>query len=59
MGTVLPFGVTWISNERKCSTNFLTYYEEAGKALADLIPPGSQRLLERQRQASGFYVVRG
>jgi hypothetical protein len=41
-GTVLPFGVNWISNPRKCSTNFLTYYEEAGKAFADLIPPGSQ-----------------
>jgi hypothetical protein len=42
IGTVLPFGITWISNERKCSTNFLTYYEEAGKALANLIPPESQ-----------------
>jgi hypothetical protein len=41
-GTVLPFSVNWISNTRKCSTNFLTYYEEAGKAFADLIPPGSQ-----------------
>jgi hypothetical protein len=42
IGTVLPFGVNWISNERKCSTHFLTYYEEAGRTLADLIPPGSQ-----------------
>jgi hypothetical protein len=42
VGTVLPFGVNWISNERKCSTHFLTYYEEAGRTLADLIPPGSQ-----------------
>jgi hypothetical protein len=42
IGTVLPFGVSWMSNERKCSTHFLEYYEEAGRALADLIPPGSQ-----------------
>jgi hypothetical protein len=41
-GTVLPFGVNWLSNRRTCSTNFLTYYEEAGKTLASLIPPGSQ-----------------
>jgi hypothetical protein len=41
-GTVLPFGVSWVSNERKCSTDFLTYYEEAGRAFAELFPPGSQ-----------------
>jgi hypothetical protein len=42
VGTMLPFGVHWASHERECSTRFLTYYEEAGRALADLIPPGSQ-----------------
>ena len=42
IGTILPFGFKWISNERECSTYFLTYYEEAGRALAGLIPPGSQ-----------------
>lgn len=42
VGTVVPFGVNWISNERECSTRFLTYYEEAARTLADLIPPGSQ-----------------
>ncbi len=42
VGTMLPFGVHWESHERECSTRFLTYYEEAGRALADLIPPGSQ-----------------
>jgi hypothetical protein len=41
-GTVIPFGVNWISNERQCSTDFLKYYEEAGQAFADLIPSGSQ-----------------
>ncbi|HJR79842.1 MAG TPA: hypothetical protein VJ821_07205 [Anaerolineales bacterium] len=42
IGTALPFGVNWISNERKCAARFLTYYEEAGRTLAGLIPPGSQ-----------------
>lgn len=42
LGTVFPFGVNWITKERKCSTRFLEYYEEAGRALAGLIPPGSQ-----------------
>ena len=42
VGTMLPFGFHWASHERECSTRFLTYYEEAGRALADLIPPGSQ-----------------
>jgi hypothetical protein len=41
-GTVLPFGIDWISNKQECSTHFLSYYEEAGKSLSKLIPPGSQ-----------------
>jgi hypothetical protein len=42
VGTVLPFGIRWISNERECSTHFLSYYEKAAKTLATLVPSGSQ-----------------
>jgi hypothetical protein len=42
VGSVLPFSVHWASRNRECATRFLTYYEEAGRTLADLIPPGSQ-----------------
>ena len=41
-GTVLPFGINWKQSERKCSTHFLTYYEEAGRSLSRLIPDGTR-----------------
>jgi hypothetical protein len=40
-GTVFPFGMNWTSNQPKCSTNYLVYYEKAGISLSKLVPPGS------------------
>ena len=42
VGTILPFGINWASTNRTCSTQFLSYYEEAAKTLATLVPPDSQ-----------------
>lgn len=41
VGTVLPATLKDSSGEKLCSTNFLSYYEEAGKTLSGLIPSGS------------------
>jgi hypothetical protein len=40
-GTVFPVTLEDRAGEAGCLTNFLTYYEEAGRSLDDLIPPGS------------------
>ncbi|HEX6035988.1 MAG TPA: hypothetical protein VFY83_16235, partial [Anaerolineales bacterium] len=41
VGTIFPAAVYGSSAEPGCMTDFLTYYEEAGRAFADLLPPGS------------------
>ena len=41
VGTVFPATLDGRSTEPGCTTNFLTYYEEAGKAFARVLPPGS------------------
>jgi hypothetical protein len=41
IGTVLPAALYGSSAEPGCMTDFLTYYEEAGRSFADLLPPGS------------------
>ncbi|HUE97721.1 MAG TPA: glycosyltransferase family 39 protein [Anaerolineales bacterium] len=41
-GTVFPPAVKAWSGQGACSTNFLSYYEEAGRSLAVLVPPGSR-----------------
>jgi hypothetical protein len=41
VGTILPVALKDMMVEKKCSTNFLSYYEQAGKTLSDLVPPGS------------------
>jgi hypothetical protein len=41
IGTLFPAVLSGGPGEEGCSTDFLTYYEEAGKAFADLLPPGS------------------
>lgn len=41
VATVFPALLQDRSGEDNCSTHFLTYYEEAGKSFADLLPPGS------------------
>ncbi len=42
LGTIFPFGViVQASGKGKCSTNYLSYYEQAGESLSQLIPPGS------------------
>jgi len=41
VGTVLPVALKDTTGTEKCSTNFLSYYEQAGKTLASLVPPGS------------------
>jgi hypothetical protein len=41
VGTVFPAILNDTADEEKCSTHFLSYYEEAGKTLSRLIPPGS------------------
>jgi len=40
-GTIVPATLDRPSAESGCMTDFLTYYEEAGRAFADLLPPGS------------------
>ncbi len=40
-GTVLPFALRAPSGEQACAYRFLAYYEEAGRSLANLVPPGS------------------
>jgi hypothetical protein len=40
-GTIFPAALESRAGEAGCENNFLTYYEEAGKSLADLIPAGS------------------
>jgi hypothetical protein len=41
VGTVFPALMKDTSGEERCSTHFLSYYEEAGRTLSRLIPPGS------------------
>ncbi len=41
VGVILPPAVNAGSYATPCSTNFLSYYEQAGQALADAIPPAS------------------
>jgi hypothetical protein len=41
VGTLFPVALNERPGEEKCLTNFLTYYEEAGKSFANLLPPGS------------------
>lgn len=41
VGTVSPLVLKDMAGEQKCSTHFLSYYEEAGRTLARMIPPGS------------------
>jgi len=41
VGVILPPAANAGTYATPCSTNFLTYYEQAGKALADVIPPDS------------------
>lgn len=41
VGVILPPVANAGTYATPCSTNFLTYYEQAGKALADAIPPDS------------------
>jgi hypothetical protein len=41
VGTVFPATLKEMAGEEKCSSHFLSYYEEAGRTLAKLIPPGS------------------
>ncbi|HJQ14699.1 MAG TPA: glycosyltransferase family 39 protein [Anaerolineales bacterium] len=41
VGTLFPVVRDKRPGEESCSTNFLTYYEEAGRSFADLLPPGS------------------
>jgi len=40
-GTVLPVALKDWAGEETCSTHFLSYYEEAGRMLATIVPPGS------------------
>lgn len=42
VGTVFPATLRNTAGEEKCSTHFLFSYEEAGRTLAKLIPPGSR-----------------
>lgn len=42
VGTVFPATMRNTAGEEKCSTHFLSSYEEAGRTLAKLIPPGSR-----------------
>jgi hypothetical protein len=41
VGVILPPAANAGSYSTPCSTNFLSYYEQAGNALADAIPPDS------------------
>ena len=41
VGTVFPAILEGRAGEQGCLNNFLTYYEEAGKTFADLLPPES------------------
>jgi hypothetical protein len=41
MGTVFPAILNETAGDEKCSTHFLSYYEEAGRTLSSLVPPGS------------------
>lgn len=41
VGTVFPATLSSSPGEAACRTKFLTYYEEAGRSFADLLPPGS------------------
>jgi hypothetical protein len=42
VGTVFPATLKYTAGSTKCSTHFLSYYEQAGRTLAKLIPPGSR-----------------
>jgi hypothetical protein len=42
VGTVFPALLEDRPGEKNCLTNFLSYYEEAGRTLSSLIPPGSR-----------------
>lgn len=41
VGTLLPAALRTPAGEAACAYRFLTYYEEAGRTLADLVPAGS------------------
>jgi len=41
VGTVFPVILNNTAGEEKCSTHFLSYYEEAGRTLSRIIPAGS------------------
>ena len=41
VGTVFPVALNNTAGEEKCSTHFLSYYEEAGRTLSRIIPAGS------------------
>jgi hypothetical protein len=42
VGTVFPATLKYTADGTQCSTHFLSYYEQAGRTLAKLIPPGSR-----------------
>jgi len=42
LGMVYPFSRGLRASGGPCSTNYLTYYEQAGRSLALVVPPGSQ-----------------
>jgi hypothetical protein len=41
IGTVFPVLLKDTTGDKGCSTKFLAYYEEAGRTLSSLVPPGS------------------
>ena len=41
IGTVFPAILQDTTDDKGCSTHFLSYYEEAGRTLSSLVPPGS------------------
>jgi hypothetical protein len=41
IGALFPVALNERSGEVRCSGNFLTYYEQAGRSFAALLPPGS------------------
>jgi hypothetical protein len=41
VGVLFPVALNERPGEVGCSGNFLTYYEQAGRSFADLLPPGS------------------
>jgi hypothetical protein len=41
-GTLYPFSASVKAPSNPCSARYITYYEQAGRSLAQLVPPGSQ-----------------